>query len=103
MTKTISIAALAFMSAFLLPTHGYANSIDRTLAPAPEEISLAFAEIVNHAVDQCREELAGDVFANFRLETCVDGKVADFIEESDTPQLAAYAAGHGELMLAAAP
>ena len=100
--RSSSLAAIALISAVLLPTHGYADSVDGMTAPASEEISLAFDEIVNLAVAECRDELSGDVFANFRMEACVDGKVTDSIEKSGTPQLAVYAADHDDLALAVA-
>ncbi len=101
MTKIASLAGFALLSVLLLPTNSYAGPVNHS--PATENLRLEFAEVVDTAIDQCREELAGDVFANFRLEACVEGKVTDFIEKSDVPTLAAYAADTESFLVASAP
>ena len=101
MTKIANLAGIAFLSLLMFPAHGYAGPADQ--APATEDLRQAFVDVVDSAVDQCRAELAGDVFANFRLEACVEKKVADSIERSGASQLAAYAAGQGDVLFASAP
>ncbi len=62
---------------------------------------LLFAQIVENAVSDCREELSGDVFANFRLQSCVEAKVSENVATAGAVQLADYAAAYPDYLLAA--
>ncbi len=95
---SIAAAAFAGLTAVMTDT-GAAPNDNFSLDAASDD--LIFEQIVENAVADCREELAGDVFANFRLKACVDDKVAEIVVTSDAPQLADYAAAHQEYLLTA--
>jgi len=101
MLHLISLAAAAVVSlsaigadAAAAPNHTI--SLDAAIA------DLQLAQTVENAVAECRIELAGDVFANFRLQSCVEAKVLENAETTGAARFADFAAAHPDYLLTTA-
>lgn len=94
----MAAAALFGVSALVTSADASANNTISLGAPGADMI---FEQIVENAVADCREELSGDVFASFRLQACVEGRVSENVAKAGAPALAAYAAAYPDYLLTA--
>ena len=100
MLHFISLAAAAFLGLSAISADVVAapnNNISLDAAGA----DLIFAQIVENALEDCREELSGDAFANFRLQSCVEAKVSRDVAQAGPSRLAEYTAAHPDYLATA--
>ncbi len=100
MLNLISFAAVALISLSAFSSDAGAASKD-TISLDSAGADLIFEQIVENAVADCRAELSGDVFANFRLQSCVEAKVSEGVATAGGAQLADYAAAYPDYLLTA--
>lgn len=100
MLYLISLAAAAFVSLSAIGADA-AAAPNHTISLDAAVADLQFAQTVENAVAACRIELADDVFANFRLQSCVEAKVTEDVESAGAARLAAFAAAHPDYPLTA--
>ncbi len=100
MINLISLAAAMLLGASTLLSGAGAGSV-HNFSTEEAGADLIFAQIVEQAVEDCREELSTDVFANFRLQSCVETKVSEFVATAGAPQLAEFAAANRDYLVTA--
>ena len=96
----ISIAAAALFGVSTLVA-GAGASANNTISLGAPTTDLIFEQIVENAVADCREELSGDVFASFRLQSCVESRVSENVAKAGAPALTEYAAAYPDYLLTA--
>jgi hypothetical protein len=90
--KTLAHLAIAgLVAGWVVAAAALAGGVDQPNSRAPlsdpAAAQAAFETIVERAIETCRKELRDDIFGNFRLEACVEQKVAAAVEEIGAPAL----------------
>lgn len=79
----------------------FAASQNTTATHDVAALDATLAVFAQSAADTCRDELADDMFASFRLEGCVVDKIGAAIDASGEPALADRAAARRGVVSAA--